>query len=262
MKNRLSRLLKVLDWYPRSGTPDVEHIASELGTSAATIRRDLRDLRDAGAFDEAPSAPAVAAANDNTSTPSSDAGEGAVAASSAPAVLALVSDAPGPANDNLDPQPTREELLAMYVGARFLASEGDAATADAAREVLARVDQHAANEPGLAPMLAAADVRFRFGPRVAERRLRQVIAQSITERRVLSITYRGERDTAPRTRLVEPLVQYFVHDRWTFLAYCRSANDIRQFRDERCRDVKITDEYFAPRTFSFENFMLQKKKAL
>lgn len=56
MKNRLSRLLKVLEWYPRDRSPDVDAIAQQLGTTPSTVRRDLRDLREAGAFKD-PSTP-------------------------------------------------------------------------------------------------------------------------------------------------------------------------------------------------------------
>ncbi len=52
MKNRLSRLLKVLEWFPRGAPHDVEVIAQQLGTTPSTVRRDLRDLREAGAFAE------------------------------------------------------------------------------------------------------------------------------------------------------------------------------------------------------------------
>lgn len=51
---RLARLVRVLDRYPAD--PDVDGIARELGVSPTTVRRDLRDLREAGATLPAPRA--------------------------------------------------------------------------------------------------------------------------------------------------------------------------------------------------------------
>lgn len=50
---RLTRLLRVLEWYPRENRGDVEALAAALGATPAAIRRDLRDLHAAGAFDSA-----------------------------------------------------------------------------------------------------------------------------------------------------------------------------------------------------------------
>lgn len=46
-RNRLARLIRVLDLY---GCHDVEGIAATLECSPQTIRRDIRDLREAGAL--------------------------------------------------------------------------------------------------------------------------------------------------------------------------------------------------------------------
>jgi predicted DNA-binding transcriptional regulator YafY len=263
MKHRLTRLLKVLEWYPRTGAPDVDALALQLGTTPATIRRDLRDLRDAGAFDGAAA---------ELPLPAQPTVQGNLALALAPAPVepppVAATTLPEralrepPANDGTTLQPlalTDEELTAMYVGARFLAAEGDPAAAEAAYAVVARVEHLAS--PALLDRLAEADTRFRFGPRGTDRRVRQLVAQAITERRVLSIRYRGERDPAYRTREVEPLAQFFIHDRWSFVAYCRSAGDIRQFRHERCRDIKLLDQYFTERKgLSLEGFIQQRKR--
>lgn len=269
MKNRLSRLLKVLEWYPRTGTPDVDALALQLGTTPATIRRDLRDLREAGAFG-GPSA----AANDTAPLPGvvldviAAAPSGARDVADETAVVTATTSLPpaalsqAPANDGASPQPlalSDDELTAMYVGARFLAAEGDTQAAEAAHTVIARVEHLAS--PDLLGKLAEMDTRFRFGPRSTERRIRQLVAQAITERRVLTFRYRGERDAEYRVREVEPLAQFFIHDRWSFVAYCRTAGDIRQFRHERCRDMKLTEQYFTDRGgFSLDGFIAQRKR--
>lgn len=258
MKNRLARLLKVLEWYPRSGAPDIDSIALQLGTTPATVRRDLRDLREAGAFDgenrpklasppsdehAPPSAATVAAA---LTSRDSDA-----AAPKQPTLPAFTLGEGGPANDSPAKRPSKskpdvrrdDELVAMYVGARFLASEGDAALSEQALLVAHAVEKEAS--PELINKLAELDTRYRFGPREAERKVRRAVAQAIAERRALEIRYKGERDTEFRVRVVEPTAQFFIHDRWSFYAYDRDADEVRQFRHERCKDVTLTDEPFS-----------------
>ncbi len=269
MKNRLARLLKVLEWYPRSGAPDIDSIALQLGTTPATVRRDLRDLREAGAFDgdKAKLAAPDDAANDNRV---------AVAAASAelpiqPTLPAFTLGEGGPANDGParrsaatpEPgtQPKREdELVAMYVGARFLASEGDHGLGEQSLEVLRAIEREAGHD--LLEKLAELDTRFRFGPREAERKVRRVVAQAIAERRAVSIRYKGERDKEFRTRTVEPTAQFFIHDRWSFYAYDRESDEVRQFRHERCKDISLTDEPFSWRgDRGLDGFVAQRRRA-
>jgi len=191
MKNRLARLLKVLEWYPRTGAPDVDSIALQLGTTPGTVRRDLRDLREAGAFDGA-NRPRLASPPDAPESPAQQTLPSISLAESVPANDAparRAADAPVDARE----ADRDEELVAMYVGARFLASEGDAALGEQALHIARRVEELAT--PALLERLAELDTRFRFGPRNAERRVRAVVAQAITERRAVRLRYKGERDS-------------------------------------------------------------------
>ncbi|MBL8681479.1 MAG: WYL domain-containing protein [Myxococcales bacterium] len=276
MKNRLARLLKVLEWYPRSGAPDIDSIALQLGTTPATVRRDLRDLREAGAFDgenrpklasppsdSAPSADATAAA-----AMSARDVEASTSAPKQPTLPAFTLGEGGPANDSPAKRSSKskpdvrrdDELVAMYVGARFLASEGDAALSEQALLVAHAVEKEAS--PELIDKLAELDTRYRFGPREAERKVRRAVAQAIAERRALEIRYKGERDTEFRVRVVEPTAQFFIHDRWSFYAYDRDADEVRQFRHERCKDVVVTDQPFSARSDrSLDGFVAQRRRA-
>jgi predicted DNA-binding transcriptional regulator YafY len=255
MKNRLARLLKVLAWYPRSGAPDIDVIALQLGVTPATVRRDLRDLREAGAFDR------------TARVPTSEERLGDGRRSGALAALALqpaANDGPPRAahpaaakglpehartesiaaetSDERAPSAPDDEWLAMYVGARFLASEGDPALGLRALRVARKVEREAPES--VRDALATMDARFRFGPRETERRVRMTVARAIQERRALTLRYKGERDTEHRIRVVEPSAQFFIHDRWSFYAFDRESGEVRQFRHERCRDVALTDEPF------------------
>lgn len=278
MKNRLARLLKVLEWYPRSGAPDIDSIALQLGTTPATVRRDLRDLREAGAFEGDKPKLASPAANDAVSSAEGERDNPvAVLATAAeeppkqPTLPAFTLGEGGPANDApakrsaVKEAPaaiaTREdELVAMYVGARFLASEGDPALGEQSLEVVRAVEREAS--PALLDKLAELDTRFRFGPREAERKVRRVVAQAIAERRAISIRYKGERDKEFRTRVVEPTAQFFIHDRWSFYAYDRDSDEVRQFRHERCKEITLTDEPFSWRgDRGLDGFVAQRRRA-
>jgi hypothetical protein len=122
MKNRLSRLLKVLESFPRSGAPDVDAIALELGTTPAIIRRDLRDLRDAGAFGPPPVLP----------------------------IPESVLPRPAPRAE--------DELVAMHLGASVLARLGTAAEAKNAFELMERIERGAS--PRVLDRLRDLDQRF------------------------------------------------------------------------------------------------------
>jgi|LNFM01.1.fsa_nt_gb predicted DNA-binding transcriptional regulator YafY len=280
MKNRLARLLKVLEWYPRSCAPDIDSIALQLGTTPATVRRDLRDLREAGAFD-GENRPKLAISATAESAPSADATAAVVTSARVSSEDAASSESPrqatlpaftlgegGPANDAPAKRSSKgkpdvrrdDELVAMYVGARFLASEGDAALSEQALLIAHAVEKEASAE--LVDKLAELDTRYRFGPREAERKVRRAVAQAIAERRALEIRYKGERDTAYRARVVEPTAQFFIHDRWSFYAYDREADEVRQFRHERCKDVTVTDQPFGTRhDRSLDGFVAQRRRA-
>ncbi|MDP3276096.1 MAG: WYL domain-containing protein [Deltaproteobacteria bacterium] len=236
MKNRLGRLLKVLEWYPRSGAPDIDAIALQLGSTPATIRRDLRDLREAGAFDPGAS---------NTSPEPRALTPEEPLQRELPLALPHVLPANDDSQISFEQALSADELLAMYVGARFLAAQGDHALGDRAHLVLQHIERLAT--PELVEKMAILDTRFRFGPRNTERRIRSAVAQAITERRTLEIMYRGERDKTERKRLVEPTAQFFIHDRWSFYAFDLELGETRQFRHERCSDAQVTEQPFRHR---------------
>lgn len=51
MRSRLAMLIRILDRRRDDPGVSAEQLALELGATPETVRRDLRDLREAGAFD-------------------------------------------------------------------------------------------------------------------------------------------------------------------------------------------------------------------
>src|SRR5205823_4147192 len=92
---------------------------------------------------------------------------------------------------------------------------------------------------------------------------RRMVEQAIQERRVLTIRYRGESDRSFHQRDVEPLVQFYYEDRWSFMAFCQLRGDIRQFRLDRCRSVELTARHFTPRGgVTLESFIKNRREQL
>ena len=242
MDNRFRRMMRVLQQAQSSAAVDVDvdGLAREFALTPGTVRRYLRELRDAGALAAVDTAPVL---------PGFGPGE-------RPFGLSLA------ANDGASPHPvvlTEDELAVLHIGARFLASEGDPSLADAARRLLARLD-HVVSDT-LGERIADLDALYAFPSAEHEAEVRRRISQAIHERRVISLRYRRENDSQYVVREVEPLAQFYTDDHWSFLAFCRLRQDLRTFRHDRARSVQLTERYFTPRQgLSLERF-IQRRKA-
>jgi predicted DNA-binding transcriptional regulator YafY len=230
MENTLKRALRVLGHVQSKGTQDAPRIAAALGLPVATVRRDLRALREAGAL----------------ATPTSTA--------------AVVTDGAandGAANDGAAPPPvllSPVELALVREGARTLVREGDGTTADGARRVLKRLDRAVgAAEPTPAFTPPDAD---------AQRRMRWLLQEAIATRRVVALRYRREGESVEVPREVEPLAVFYTADHWSFLAYCRLRRDYRSFRLDHAQDLHLSDAWFQPRQgASLERYIHARKRA-
>lgn len=240
MSNRFSRMMWVLERVQRTGSADVRQLAGELGMTPGTVRRYLRELR---AVNVLPPDQARLSTHPQFSTDpqlSTD-----PASTTEPRAVVLSGD----------------EIAALHVGARFLAAEGDPAMATAAQKILTKLDH--VSSTAMSSRLADIDALYSFSANQSEAQIRQVINQAITERRVISMRYRREHDARYMLREVEPLAQFFTDNHWSFLAYCRLRQDLRTFRHDRARGVKLTEQHFEPRQgLSLERFIQRRKAAL
>ena len=154
-----------------------------------------------------------------------------------------VLPAPGAANDGASAHPTSLTPVAE-----------ESAIDAVARSVLDRVQNTLpANEIG--PVFMPEVVDASHVPRV-----RQMVYQCISERRVLALEYRREGEEALVCREVEPLAQFCHDGEWSFLAFCRLRQDLRTFHHARARAVTVTDRFFEPqRGVSLERFIQRRK---
>ena len=136
------------------------------------------------------------------------------------------------------------EIEALVLGARIVQSWTDAKLADAAGNVIAKVEaviperlrQHMADTALLAPS------RHRAEPiTVDASELRRAL------RRRLKIHFRyRDSDDRPSARVVRPLALSFYGPVWLLAAWCELRQDFRSFRLDRIAQLDVLEERFRP----------------
>jgi predicted DNA-binding transcriptional regulator YafY len=89
------------------------------------------------------------------------------------------------------------------------------------------------------------------------------IQHAITESKKLKIKYqsRGEEQLTERT--IQPYAVYFSGAVWTTIAFCELRQEIREFRLDRIKELKIQPTHFKPdKTFILEDYLEERSKRL
>lgn len=86
------------------------------------------------------------------------------------------------------------------------------------------------------------------------------ILQSISDRKVLHITYYTNASGQTNDRDVEPVGIYFAGGRWYLIAYCHLRKDYRNFRVDRIKKHKRTDKTFEVQSLSLKEYLKQFSK--
>lgn len=199
---RLLALLQVLRRYrqPVSGAK----LAAELGMSLRTIYRDIATLQAQGADIE---------------------GEAGIGYVLRPGYM-------------LPPLMfSREEIEALMLGFRFVATRTDESLASAAREALAKIN-------AVLPDDLRRDVEnvgLLVGPGAplpAQRVELPLLRQALRAERPLDIRYRDESGTAS-SRVVWPIAISYFDGARVLLAWCTLRQDYRHFRTDRIEEAEI-----------------------
>jgi predicted DNA-binding transcriptional regulator YafY len=136
------------------------------------------------------------------------------------------------------------EIEALVLGARIVESWSDAALADAAGNVIAKVEaviperlrRHMTEIALLAPARHFAEP-IEVDPRALRRALRH--------RLKVRFHYRDSEDRAS-ARIVRPLALSFYGPVWLLAAWCELREDFRAFRLDRISGLDVLDERFPP----------------
>lgn len=73
----------------------------------------------------------------------------------------------------------------------------------------------------------------------------QRILQSISEQRVLRITYFTLQRKEENEREIEPIGCFYSNHHWYLIAYCHERKEYRSFRIDRIKDFKLTDKAYS-----------------
>jgi predicted DNA-binding transcriptional regulator YafY len=153
---------------------------------------------------------------------------------------------------------TREELVALVLGARLVKAWGGTARVRAAGEALARIE--AVLPPDLRDRLENIHL-YAPGYRMAakDRDLLDELQTACAERLVLQLAYTSL-DGKPSQRAVHPLGLYFWSGVWTLVAWCNLREDFRVFRIDLIEACTATGRSFIPRRGqSLDDFLKQVK---
>jgi predicted DNA-binding transcriptional regulator YafY len=137
-----------------------------------------------------------------------------------------------------------QEIEALVLGARIIESWSDAKLAEAAGNVIAKVEavvpeqlrQHMAETALLAP----AD-HFAHPVSVDPSQLRHALRRRLK----IHFDYR-DGDERASTRTVRPLALSFYGPAWLLAAWCELRSDFRSFRLDRMAGLEVLDERFRP----------------
>ena len=136
------------------------------------------------------------------------------------------------------------EIEALVLGARIIESWTDAKLAEAAGNVIAKVEaviperlrQHMADTALLAPS------RHRAEPITIDA---SELRRALRRRLKIHFHYRDSEDR-PSARIVRPLALSFYGPVWLLASWCELRQDFRSFRLDRMSQVDVLDERFRP----------------
>lgn len=135
---------------------------------------------------------------------------------------------------------TFEQLDALAMGLAFVETAGDAALAEAAHEVRAKL-QASLPDPAQRRLVDAPLFAARRDGRPG--RIAQQVRRAIRGSQVLHIRYRDDAGTGSERR-VRPLALWAFTDGWLFVAWCELRADFRAFRLDRVDELTDTGECF------------------
>jgi predicted DNA-binding transcriptional regulator YafY len=139
---------------------------------------------------------------------------------------------------------TSDELAGLVLGARIVATWGDADLAAAVGSAMTKVEavlpealrRVVLETPLFAPGLPGASA---MAGEVA------LLRRAISERRLVHFRY-GREDGTESERDARPLGLYFWGRKWTLAAWCELRGDYRSFRPDRMREVRLLDRRYDP----------------
>jgi len=89
------------------------------------------------------------------------------------------------------------------------------------------------------------------------------IQHSITESVKLKINYQAREQEQITERTIQPYAVYFSGAVWTTIAFCELRQEMREFRLDRIKELKLLQTHFQPdKSFSMERYLEERSKRL
>jgi predicted DNA-binding transcriptional regulator YafY len=88
----------------------------------------------------------------------------------------------------------------------------------------------------------------------------QTILNSIVQKNVLSLAYFAHHSQENTKRDIEPVGIFYQDSYWHLIAYCRLRKDYRDFRIDRIKSLKVTNEFFASQHPTLKQYIAKTAK--
>jgi predicted DNA-binding transcriptional regulator YafY len=89
------------------------------------------------------------------------------------------------------------------------------------------------------------------------------IQHSITESEKLKIKYQTRGEEQLTERIIQPYAVYFSGAVWSTIAFCELRQEVREFRLDRIKELKLQQTQFKPdNSFSMEDYLEERSKRL
>jgi predicted DNA-binding transcriptional regulator YafY len=218
MEGITGRIFKIVELLQGRGRTTTGNLAVQLGVSERTIRRDLARLQDLDVPVEV--------------TPGRDGG---------------VSLPPGALLPPL--RFTDDELLALVLGAKQAARQGDALLERAAARALQRLDAVLTERTRVRVEAEALSTAVALGPQHGsdpphvDSPVVLELAEAVYEGKRLELHYRST-DGSTSVRQVDPYGIAQLSSRWYLIGYCHLRQGLRTFRLDRVRTFSVTKASF------------------
>ncbi|MDL2399192.1 helix-turn-helix transcriptional regulator [Rhizobium mayense] len=135
---------------------------------------------------------------------------------------------------------TPDEVEAVVLGAQWVANHSDTLIANAARDVITKIE--AAVPEKLRPFIAEPSIGVRPGSRPPTEIIDLAdIREAIRQRRKLALRYRAENGETTE-RIVWPVILGYAESHRLLVAWCELRQEFRHFRCDRILAAKLCDE--------------------
>ncbi len=89
------------------------------------------------------------------------------------------------------------------------------------------------------------------------------IQHSITENEKIKIQYQSKKENQITERIINLYAVYFSGAVWTTIAYCELRKELREFRLDRIKELKLLQTHFQPdKSFNIERYLEERSKKI